>query len=467
MFLLADSKPPQDIAVSDDSGNSLTYGEISAFSQRLGGVVRGRSLAFCLCDNDCGSVAGYLGLYDNRTVSLLLDASISTDLLANLIDIYSPEYLSYLTDHNDQPPLISFMGYKLVRMAGESPAMHDQLSFLMATSGSTGSPKLVRHRYGNLEHNAKVVAEVFDWTRHERGLCQLPMYYTMGLNVINSLLYAGSRVLLAKSGLMSRDFWSFFKALEPTSFTGVPYSYEILLKMKFLKMDAPHLKILASGGGKLPEETFIKLAHYANSTDRKFYSTFGTTETSARLSYLHAELASKKIGSIGHAFPGGEMYLIDDEGGRIDEAGIEGELVFRGESVTLGYAQSRADLLLGDDFGGEYRTGDIACRDAEGDFYIMGRKSRFLKLFGHRVSLDASERLVADRFATECACTGTDKQMSIFVSERETLEVIPQFLAETTGLPRTVFKARHINQIPRTSSGKVNYRELERELHRP
>ncbi|MGX9965221.1 AMP-binding protein [Roseomonas sp. F4] len=464
MFLLLDRKPPQDCAVKDDSGGSLTYGEIATFAQQLKAVVPNRSLAFCLCANDCGSLAGYLALYESRIVSLLLDASTDQQLLDNLIDAYAPGYMWCPEDHNDAPPLISFKGYKLVRMADDGPAMHDQLSFLLTTSGSTGSPKLVRHKYGNLEHNAKVVAEVFNWSRDERGLCQLPMHYTMGLNVVNSLLHAGSTVLLSKSSLMSREFWAFFKAHEPTSFTGVPYSYEIMLKMKLLRMDAPHLKVLSSGGGKLPEEIFIKLAEYAEATDRKFFSTFGTTETSARLSYLPPEIALRKIGSIGRAFPGGEMYLIDPDGARIEQPDMEGELVFRGDNVTMGYAQSQADLLLGDEFQGEYRTGDIARRDADGHFYIVGRMSRFLKLFGHRVSLDACEKLVSERFGTECVCTGTDKQMAIFVMNGEVLGDVPPFLAETTGLPRTAFKAYATSQIPRTNSGKVNYKELARDL---
>ncbi len=460
MFLLADSKPPQDCAVRDDGGDSLSYGELAGFMQRVKAFGLERGLAFCLCSNDCGSLAGYIALYESRIVPLLLDAATDGKLLAKLIDTYAPEYLWCAEDHNDFPALIVFMGYKLVRLADNGPALNDQLSFLLTTSGSTGSPKLVRHKYGNLEHNARVVAEVFGWSADERGLCQLPMHYTMGLNVINSLLHAGSTVLLSASGLMSKEFWQFFKAQQPSSFTGVPYSYEILLKMKLLKMDALHLKVLASGGGKMPEAMFAALAEYAATTGRKFYSTFGTTETAARLSYLPPEFALKKTGSIGHSFPGGEMYLVDNDGNRIAQAETEGELVYRGGNVTLGYAHDRADLALDDSFKGEYRTGDIARRDAEGHFYIVGRKSRFLELFGHRVSLDASERLVAERFGTECACTGTDKQMSVFVTDAAILGDVPQFLAETTGLPRTAFKAYSVDQFPRTDSGKIRYKDL-------
>ena len=82
---------------------------------------------------------------------------------------------------------------------------------LLTTSGSTGSPKLVRHKYGNLEANAENVAKVFSWTVDEVGICDLPMNYTMGLNVINSLLFVGASVLMIKANLMDPAFWEFIK----------------------------------------------------------------------------------------------------------------------------------------------------------------------------------------------------------------------------------------------------------------
>lgn len=466
MFLDVDAKDPLACAVKDGAGKELRYWELADFARTIRNVIGGRGLVFCLCSNDCGSIAGYFALYEARCVTLLLDAALDKRLFDNLIHTYEPEYLWCPETHESGVSIVSFKGYKLVRLKDKSPSLHEELAFLLTTSGSTGSPKLVRHRYGNLEYNAKVVAEAFGWTTEERGLCQLPMHYTMGLNVINSLLYAGATVLLSGHSLMSKDFWLFLKSEEATSFTGVPYSYEILQKMRFMKMDLPHLRTLASGGGKLPDDLFSKLAEYAETTGRRFFSTFGTTETAARLSYLHPGLARVKTGSIGHAFPGGEMYLVDGDGKRL-EAGVEGEgeLVYRGPNVTAGYALSRLDLLLGDVFCGEYHTGDIARRDADGDYYIVGRKSRFLKLFGHRVGLDVCERLIAERFGIDCVCMGTDKQMSIFVIGEEGSEVV-RFLADTTGLPRTAFRALQISEFPRLGNGKVNYKELHEYMDR-
>ena len=99
---------------------------------------------------------------------------------------------------------------------------------------------------------------------------------------------------------------------------------------------------------------------------------------------------------MGVAIPGGEFWLQDEEGNRIEEAEKVGELVYRGDNVTLGYAERKDDLTLGDERHGLLITGDMAKRDSDGFFYIVGRKKRFVKIFGSRVNLDETERLLLD-----------------------------------------------------------------------
>ena len=101
----------------------------------------------------------------------------------------------------------------------------------------------------------------------------------------------------------------------------------------------------------------------------KFFATFGTSETTARLAYLEPTKALEKIGSIGKAIPEGKLSLIDDAGHEIMDCEAEGELVYAGPNVTLGYALCKEDLLKGDERNGIYCTGDIARRDAEGYYF--------------------------------------------------------------------------------------------------
>jgi long-chain acyl-CoA synthetase len=465
MLFNIDKHPINNFAAIDDTGLSITYGELVKLCIAFKTIIPKRELVFCLCENSIGSLIGYLSLYDNKDVSLLLSASINKDLLSNLINIYQPSYLWLperinINDEYNTKIIFNSFGYNLCKTGFNSCPLNDDLSLLLTTSGSTGSPKLVRHKYGNIESNAKTVAEVFNWTVEENAICELPIQYSMGLNVINSHLLSGGTVLLVSSSLTSPKFWNFIKEYKGTSFTGVPFSYEILMKLRFTQMQLPDLKTFAQGGGKLSDKVFSALAEYTKLNNKRFFATFGTTETSARMSYLPPELAISKIGSIGIQTPGSQMFLIDDDGMPIINSDIEGELCYRGPNVTLGYAICKEDLMRGDDFKGEYKTGDIAKRDKDGYYFIVGRKKRFLKLYGHRVSLDQCERMINEKFITTCACTGDDNIMDIFISDSNYITDVKKFISEKTGIIHSAFNVIFKENIPRNENGKILYNLL-------
>ena len=214
MIFDIDKKNKLSTAIIDDSGNRLTYGDLTIFCDALKRKIPERKLVFCLCKNTAPSLAGFLALYDNKDVSLLLNASIEKGLLDNLYNIYKPEYIwcpSNMEGIGETEIIEEYLGYVLYRTTNDTPALNPDLSLLLTTSGTTGSPKLVRHKYGNIEINAQNVANVFGWNTTERGICDLPMQYTMGLNVINSHLYAGATVLLLSNHLLSPLFWNFIK----------------------------------------------------------------------------------------------------------------------------------------------------------------------------------------------------------------------------------------------------------------
>lgn len=344
-------------------------------------------------------------------------------------------------------------GYALIETGMKTPVLNEDLSLLLPTSGSTGSPKLVRHSYRNIEANAENVKRLFGLTADEKAMAILPMHYTMGLSVITSHLWSGATLLLSDRSLLDKEFWTMLKGA--TSFTGVPYSYEIMLKMRFTKMDLPNLKIITQGGGKLTPEMFRILAKYAEDNGKKFIPTYGQSECTARMTYLPAELSMTKTCSIGIAEPGGQLSIIDSNGNETFEGEVTGEMVYRGENVTLGYAYNAGDLIKGDENHGVMYTGDLAYRDLDGCYFIVGRLKRFLKIFGLRIGLDEIELMVKSEFKTDCVCSGTDEMLTVNVTNENIVDKVISFIEEKTHLFHKNIEVIVVNAIERNEAGKV------------
>lgn len=456
MFLNLDKKDKDKIAVIDDSNRSVTYGDICEFSVEFAKYLSHRTLIFILSENKIGSLLGYTSSLINRIVPLIISSKTEESLYTNLLDHYQPEYMwvpNELAGKLGFQKVFSAWDYTLVETGKIPVPLYEDLSLLLPTSGSTGSPKLVRHSYRNIEANADNVSRLFELTEDERAMAILPMHYTMGLSVIASHLYIGATLLLSGRSLLDRGFWNMLK--EATSFTGVPYSFEILAKMRFMKMDLPNLRIITQGGGKLTPELFSSFATYAHDKGKKFIATYGQSECTARMAYLPADLAMIKTCSIGFAEPGGQLSIIDDQGHETFEGKATGEMVYRGENVTLGYASSKEDLLKGDENHGIMYTGDLACRDEDGCYFIIGRIKRFLKIYGLRISLDEIENMIKSEFQVDCFCKGDDYQLIVLVTQSKIKDKIPSFIEEKTHLFHQNIIVRLVDTILRNEAGKV------------
>lgn len=536
MFLDIECKRKMNPAAVQDNGAMITYGELTGFCREAILGLPERSLVFCLCKNNIGSVAGYASIMSARCVPLLLSADIDEELLRTLIRTYDPDYVwmpatgigedvnhwqsetpsgtsSEAIAERDKETVkqveaarinaakkvssrvgqtvqvtkeisgvVSFdrYDYNLVRLRdsidevrrlaaepsqqeqkeGKKPRLYPELAQLLTTSGSTGSPKLVRQSYKNVYINAAAIVDYLEIGEFDRAITTLPMSYTYGLSIINSHLLAGAELLLTDVSCMQREFWDFFKKEKASSLAGVPYTYEMLKKLRFNKMLLPSLKYMTQAGGHLRPDLQKEFAEHLANSSKRFYVMYGQTEATARMSYVPYMHATDKIGSIGVAIPGGKLSLIDEQGQPIEKPHTPGELIFEGSNVTLGYAETLADLSKGDENNGVLHTGDMAEFDEDGYFTIVGRKKRFLKIYGNRVSLDECEEMIEKRFQVECACTGKDDDMKVFVTGKIGEEVIITFLSEKTGLNPKAFSVQTIESIPRSGSGKKAYGEL-------
>ena len=177
MFLDLDKKERTSVAVIDDSGMSLTYGDICDFSQKFAKYLPERSLIFILAENRIGSLLGYTSSLNNRIVPLILSAKTEKSLYENLFNKYKPEYLwapDEMVSKLGGEIVFSEYGFTLLKTGNAPKPLYEELSLLLPTSGSTGSPKLVRHSYRNIEANAYNVLRMFKLTPSEKAMAILP-----------------------------------------------------------------------------------------------------------------------------------------------------------------------------------------------------------------------------------------------------------------------------------------------------
>lgn len=454
-------------AVITDSGKEISYERLFELTQNLADVIKRRCLVFCLCSNTLGSLVGYVSFLNYRIVPLMLDAHIDTELLNHFLTIYRPDYLwlpEERTAEIEGKVVYKSNGYALIKRHEENIyPLYEDLALLLTTSGSTGSPKFVRQSYANIQSNTSSIIEYLQLDSTERPITTLPMNYTYGLSIINTHLAVGATLILTQATLMQREFWTLFTEQQATSFGGVPYTYEMLDKLMFFRRKLPSLRTMTQAGGKILPTLHQKFAEYAAKESKKFVVMYGQAEATARMAYLPSEMALEKCGSTGVAIPGGKFDLIDENGEKITVPETVGELVYTGANVTLGYAVCGDDLSKGDERKGILKTGDMAKFDSDGYFYIVGRKKRFLKIFGNRVGLDETERLIKSCYKDlECACAGIDDALYVFITDTGKTEKLKKFLAEKTHLNPMAFHIKVLDFIPKNNAGKILYRELEK-----
>ncbi len=469
LFHMRERAAQELLAVSQEGG-AVRCGELFAAAEGLARAGCGRRLVFLLCRNTPGTLLGYLGCLLCGAAALLLDAQTAPELLQRLAGTYRP---AFFLVPGDLPPAVravlpqraalELRDCALLPTGEAGPELHPDLALLLTTSGSTGSPKLVRLSGKNLQSNARSIARYLELTREERPITTLPMSYSYGMSIVNSHVLAGAPLLLTRRGILEREFWDMAAGEGATSLAGVPYTYQMFRRLGLTEMDLPRLRYLTQAGGKLPPELHRAFAAWAAGTGRRFYVMYGQTEAGPRMGYLPPERAVEKCGAMGGAIPGGRFWLEDGDGNVLDGPGASGELVYQGENVAMGYAEGADDLRLGDEWGGVLRTGDMARRDADGVYYIVGRKKRFVKLYGNRVSLDEVERLLSARFPeAEFACVGRDDLLSAYVGAPPPglAEAAADYLAGQTHLPRGAFRICPVAAIPKTGAGKTCYAQL-------
>lgn len=461
------------ILLRDSNGYVRRYGDVLELAQSPQFQAAKRRLVICGINNDIRGLTGYLALLAADAVPMMISPTLSPMALETLIAAYRPDYLWQRKPDPDRRPNakrhISQDGYTLTGLdnSTEMPPLHEDLALMLGTSGSTGSVKYVRLSHQNIWRNAAAIAEYLSLNADELPITTLPPSYSYGLSIIHSHLSVGAGLAVTNGTFFDRDFWKFFSEVKATSLAGVPYHFEILKKLRFTKMELPRLRTLTQAGGRMNPDLTQEYAQHCQNKGMRFFTMYGQTEASPRISYVPADQAFARAGSIGIPIPGGALELQSETGDLLTDAHVAGELVYRGPNVCLGYAERRADLSTGDVNSGVLYTGDLAERDDDGYYRIVGRKKRFIKLFGNRINLQDVEVQLSGTVA-EVACSGRDDVLEIYidVGSKDQAPEIKQAVMASLGVSAQGVTVYEVEKLPRNESGKVRYAELDPEKAR-
>jgi acyl-CoA synthetase (AMP-forming)/AMP-acid ligase II len=417
---------------------ALSYGELAervrAVAERLGAT---RRLVLVEGRNTLDALVAYLGALTAGHVVLLTDPGRDH---TELVERYDPDVL--VTDRRWEE-----------RRHGTAHDLHPDLALLLSTSGSTGSPKLVRLSEANLVANATAIADSLALTPEDRAITSLPLHYCYGLSVVHSHLLIGATVVLTDHSVVDECFWRLARDAGATSLAGVPYTFELLERSGFPDRAPATLRYLTQAGGRMEPEQVRRWADLGRRTGFDLVVMYGQTEATARMAVLDPALTRSRPAAIGRPVVGGSF--------RIDESG---ELVYAGPNVMMGYAGRAADLARGPELV-ELHTGDLA-REVDGLFEVVGRRDRTAKLFGLRLDLDRVERLAGHG----CRVVVHDETLHAFLTRRRSADRVRSRIVETCGLPASAVRVTTLESMPLTGSGKPDRAALvehARRLDRP
>ncbi|KRA65291.1 acyl-CoA synthetase [Rhizobium sp. Root651] len=400
------------------------------------------------------------------TVSLSPYLGMTLDDLPPAVDGLNVPILSLRREMAEEPA---------DRLTFEMPRSEDISSYL-CTGGTTGLPKIAARTH---------FSEVFDaWSScafigdafapGKAIFCGLPLFHVNGQLVTGLIPWAkGAHVVIGTGqgyraeGLVPR-FWEIVEHYGIVAFSGVPTVYAALLQVPLAGRDISSVRYGFCGAAPMPVELF---RNFEKATGIHILEAYGLTE-GACVSSINPPKGERRIGSIGLRLPYQRMAAVrvDDAGGFVGFAGPEevGVLAIHGPNVFAGYINPEHNKGLWFDIDGErwLNTGDLARQDAQGYFWLTGRKKELIIRGGHNIDPKLIENAVQDHPAVRlAAAVGRPDERAgelpvLYVqlkeetsaSEAELLAHAIDRIPERAAHPKAV---RILDALPVTAVGKI------------
>lgn len=303
---------------------------------------------------------------------------------------------------------------------------------LLSTSGSTGSPKMVRLSERNLISNALSICSYLNISKKSIATTTLPISYSYGLSIINSHFVKGGKIIINRFKIIEKQFWKTLNKKKVSSLSFIPYQYDVLKKYNFFNQKLKYIKYMTCAGGMLHLGTINFIREYIKKKI-SFFIMYGQTEASPRMSYYKLNSKVKSNNCIGQPIKYGKLWISNK-----NKKGI-GEICYRGPNVCLGYANSNKDLIKSDINKSYLKTGDLGFYNSNNKFfYITGRIKRIAKIRGLRISLDDIEAKFNNK-NRKINCNFQQNKINIYFENLKNKTIIKKFLVNNLNLSSNDF----------------------------
>jgi acyl-CoA ligase (AMP-forming) (exosortase A-associated) len=359
-------------------------------------------------------------------------------------------------------------------------AISKDLAAILYTSGSTGKPKGVMLSHANVMAGSTIVSTYLGITSAERILAVLPFSFDAGMNQLMTVFQQGGTIVLINF-VFAREVVQMLLKERISGLAGVPTLWSLLAQPNstLQKQPLPDLRYITNTGGAMPQAVLKVLREVLPAT--KIFLMYGLTEA-FRSTYLPPEELDRRPTSMGKAIPDTEILVLN-ENGKLCAAGEPGELVHRGPTVSLGYWNRPEDTakalrpnpILPAEMGDCEKvcySGDLVKMDEDGFLYFIGRRDTMIKSSGFRISpTEIEEVLFQTGKLRGAAAIGIPDDVlgqvvKVFVVAKDGAPLDQQELLSVCAekMPRYMVpkSLEVLDELPKTSSGKVDYPALRR-----
>lgn len=359
-------------------------------------------------------------------------------------------------------------------------AISKDLAAILYTSGSTGKPKGVMLSHANVMAGATIVSTYLGINSNDRILAVLPFSFDAGMNQMTTAFQQGGTLVLINF-VFAREIVQTLLKERITGLAGVPTLWSLLAQPNstLQKQPLPDLRYITNTGGAMPQAVLAVLRQTLKTT--QIFLMYGLTEA-FRSTYLPPSELDRRPTSMGKAIPDTEILVLDEHG-KLCTPGEIGELVHRGPTVSMGYwgrpedtnRALRPNPLLPPELGDCERvcySGDLVKTDEDGFLYFVGRRDTMIKSSGIRISpTEVEEVLFQSGKLRQAAVIGIPddvlgQTIKAFVALKngENLDADALLAYCSEKMPRYMVpkSIELLPELPKTSSGKVDYPALRR-----